>query len=555
MLTLENFTEILDDEILERGRQYQRSGAIINLEEDEDGWQAEVQGSYLYTVEIARLSDGTLEADCDCPYEWGPYCKHTAAVLWALREQQSQPRKKSPRKAAREQVKDVVQNLTHDQLVEIVMGQVKKDRSLGNQMLLQYGTVIPDKAVFVRTIQDIVRQHEDHGFLGYVESRRAGKEIGDLVSQADGLANEGQMARAFTMVQAVLETLPEVISSADDSSGELGGCMSFAFEVMETIAADDAMQPAVFDYCLEQYSQSQYQGWDYDNMFLWQAGEIVRPGAQREALFAALDRVIERQGGDYIRNYQAEHALRIKQEVMQRLGDDDATLEALLRQNLHLDGPRQQLIKRYLEQGKYAAARDLALEGMKRYEQRYPGLVHQYQNWLLEIARKEDDPAAVIQIAEKLLLESFEFDEYYDVLKKYVPAAEWPTAVQKIIALVTNQAGQWQHAPLLARIYKRESMWPELLEVARSDAGLIEEYRTDLHRHFPDAMCDIYEQLARRGLQHTTGRDQYRKMAGLLQRMIDLGQPDRVGELIEELKAAYANRRAMIEELNRVQAR
>ena len=50
---------------------------------------AEVSGSEdePYLVDIDFDEDGEVEAwNCDCPYDWGPVCKHTVAALLAVRE-------------------------------------------------------------------------------------------------------------------------------------------------------------------------------------------------------------------------------------------------------------------------------------------------------------------------------------------------------------------------------------------------------------------------------------------------------------------------------------
>ena len=58
---------------------------------------AEVSGSEEepYLVDLDFSEDGELEDwFCDCPYDWGPVCKHTVAVLLPSR----QNRRRSPRK-------------------------------------------------------------------------------------------------------------------------------------------------------------------------------------------------------------------------------------------------------------------------------------------------------------------------------------------------------------------------------------------------------------------------------------------------------------------------
>ena len=72
--------------ILERGKLYFESGAVLSINKTEDGYKAVVEGSEDYNVSIDVDECGEfIDADCDCPYsEAGNYCKHEAAVLYAI---------------------------------------------------------------------------------------------------------------------------------------------------------------------------------------------------------------------------------------------------------------------------------------------------------------------------------------------------------------------------------------------------------------------------------------------------------------------------------------
>ena len=72
--------------ILERGKLYFESGAVLSIDKTEDGYKAVVKGSEDYNVSIDVDECGEfIDADCDCPYsEAGNYCKHEAAVLYAI---------------------------------------------------------------------------------------------------------------------------------------------------------------------------------------------------------------------------------------------------------------------------------------------------------------------------------------------------------------------------------------------------------------------------------------------------------------------------------------
>jgi uncharacterized Zn finger protein len=67
-------------------------------------------------------------------------------------------------------------------------------------------------------------------------------------------------------------------------------------------------------------------------------------------------------------------------------------------------------------------------------------------------------------------------------------------------------------------------------------------------------VCDIYERIVLKMLEHTSNRTTYQEAADYLRRMQGLGQRERAAEIAQTMIAKYGNRRAMIEELNKVRA-
>jgi uncharacterized Zn finger protein len=117
-LKLSNFEKYVDDVILERGMQYFHQGHVETIDEiDKNQFLIEVEGSEYYTVEINLTAPAMfVETYCNCPYDWGEYCKHQVAALFALRrdrELETEGRKSD--------LKTIVSNLTKTELIHIIM--------------------------------------------------------------------------------------------------------------------------------------------------------------------------------------------------------------------------------------------------------------------------------------------------------------------------------------------------------------------------------------------------------------------------------------------------
>jgi uncharacterized Zn finger protein len=72
-------------ESFRRGQDYFDAGAVFSLIRRGEVVEAEVEGSQPepYSVRVELDEGGVLAALCDCPYDWGGWCKHIVATLLA----------------------------------------------------------------------------------------------------------------------------------------------------------------------------------------------------------------------------------------------------------------------------------------------------------------------------------------------------------------------------------------------------------------------------------------------------------------------------------------
>ncbi|MGB4407961.1 MAG: SWIM zinc finger family protein [Sphaerochaeta sp.] len=89
-MNLDDFEDAIDSPvILQRGHAYYRDKCVLSLEMTHTNhYEARVAGTQLYTVMLTLDDEREVEdIACTCPYDWGEYCKHEVAVLYALRHQ------------------------------------------------------------------------------------------------------------------------------------------------------------------------------------------------------------------------------------------------------------------------------------------------------------------------------------------------------------------------------------------------------------------------------------------------------------------------------------
>lgn len=122
-----NFESQIEEKILVRGEKYFADGLVESIwSEAPNCYQAVVDGSIPYDVEIHLSASGDiLHHSCDCPYDWGEYCKHKAAVLFAIRKYPSKGiaakqhgKKRGLRASLLEKSKDELVNILCEMAVE-----------------------------------------------------------------------------------------------------------------------------------------------------------------------------------------------------------------------------------------------------------------------------------------------------------------------------------------------------------------------------------------------------------------------------------------------------
>lgn len=84
---INDFESSIEEKIVIRGQKYWASGHLGDLWSEKPGcYCAVVEGNSSYDVEVHLTANGEITYHfCDCPYDWGEYCKHEAAVLFAIR--------------------------------------------------------------------------------------------------------------------------------------------------------------------------------------------------------------------------------------------------------------------------------------------------------------------------------------------------------------------------------------------------------------------------------------------------------------------------------------
>lgn len=568
-IPLSHFEEYVDEPILKRGLSYFKKGFVHEPEEIRPGdYEAVVEGSEEYTVKLSIRNRVITEHSCDCPYDMGPVCKHVAAVIFYLEQEElglTQSTKKGSSKKAKassskptkrktiaQQVDDLLDKVTHDELTLFVRELAAKDSLFRDLLLASFAQYNPNesKALYTKQVKTLIKvARGKYGFLDSSGAEYVSKELSSMLGLANHYIRKGNHKSAFFICTAIKDELISALEYADDMDGNLTETIYDTFDTLAAIAQEDPpeeVRELIFKYCLTSFSKRSFSGWDWHLNFLRLAAYTLSTDSEMEELFkriAAIPRSSE---------YEVKKAQEIQYDVLfKRKGKSVA--QRYLEQNINNPSFRAQAIQDALDQKDYEKATALANDGIDQ-SSGYPGLIIDWYDWLLKIAESQNDTERIILYARHLLQESHNPKrDYYQILKATVPPEQWNGFVETIVQEAMERKPYYR-TDLVASIFIREEWWSRLLNLVKEERTLdqLAKYEKLLAQHFPNELADLYAERIIRYIENHVGRSHYRTACKYIRRMIKLGAREKADEVISQLRQTHYRKKALMEELDNV---
>lgn len=564
-IPLNQFEQYIDETILKRGLQYFKSGRVNQVEEISPGkYEAIVEGTEDYTVQLTLKNGIISEYTCDCPYDFGPVCKHVAAVIFYLqqdvldlnkkqkRTKTNQTAKPAKRKTVAQQVEELLEKTTHDELKQFVREKTEENAQFRNLFLSSFAQYNTDesKELYVKQVKSILKTASDrHGFIDWSASRQVGNAIDKLLKSAQKQIDNHNYKSAFFICTAVMEQMNEALEYSDDSNGDIGGSIEVACEMLYTIAQ---MQPTeeirklIIEYCFTALDKQIYSGWNWHIEILRLAALLLKTEDEIERIFKQIDKV---QRSDY----EKEKAQTIKYEILLKTKGENAA-EIYLEQNITNSTLRQEAIQKALEKRDFEKALSIAKDGISYDLKGRPGLAKKWYDWLLKIAQAQNDSEKIIEYARLLFIDNFMNEQdYYQILKKHVKPEEWSEFVEAMIQDITTKK-RWPDMNLIAGIFIKEEWWDRLLELVKMSPDLktIDNYEKYLSKNYTNEIVELYANEILSYTENNMGRGHYQNACRYIRKIIKLGAREKANEIISYLRNEYPKRKALMEELNKI---
>lgn len=577
MLTLKNFELQLSNKIIQRGREYYENGAVVDLEETEQGvWHAEVLGNDTYKIEMTLFRKNKVGSySCDCPYD-ADVCKHVVAVLFVLKEELVKvpvPQKTSPKN----DFKELVQKISLEEYQTFILTHAagnKEFKSLFERYFSDKDDNIDVSRSYTRHIKKVILDNSEREYIDYRSIHRLANEINKLLDEGRELMQKGQFRNVFLLVRSVLTEVIELVTYSDDSSGYIGDIIFSSIELIKEVAEAEGVRTDLLEELFNFVGSAvnsavyfEYGDFGYSMVDVYHTLAIK---LGKEKLYLKyIDEKLKASSADE-ESYRENYFLMRKIELLRATGNVNEA-EKLVRKNLHIVDVRQGEVARLIGEKMLEAAKKLIVEGIEiARKNEHPRTVTLWEKNLLDIAVLENDKKIIRHYTKH-----FAFDQgfhliYYNQWKSSFTVAEWEEEIENYIAeriavielqYQKNKGNAW-YSPdtllldVLGPIYVEEKYWDRLLSLMskESDLNRLLQYHQYLLNIYPLQLLTIYlPALERRG--DTVGnRREYADLAIKMMMIIET-IPDGKDEVIavaREINRKYSRRPAMIEELNKV---
>lgn len=541
--------------ILDRGYDYYLSGAIKNMKISDHQIQAIVEGSDDYEVEINFHNNHITDMYCSCPYaEDGHNCKHMAAVLYKWEEDENftiQDQDFIYDEA--NNVEDVINQATNEQIHDFLLDILDKDERLFIKFktLVAPSLDVKDILYYKRQVDVTVQTYlgRDH-FISYYEANDFISEMENyLHDDVQRLIDEELYWYAYELSMYIFVKVGQV--DMDDSDGGTSlianECTQIWHEILDH--ADKQTEAKIFqsiqehlDDCVIDYMQ------DYIEKIFME--RFLDEEFLKDKLIFVKQKIeqIKDDSESFYASYEREKWILRYVQLMESLNYSIQDINQYCKGHWECSRIREYYINKCIEQQNYNEAIDILKESMM-LDNGFRGLISDYSTKLKELYKLIGDEENYKKQLWQLVIKDRPANiEDFNELKSLYSQEEWIHVREDIFKSLADCSN-------IDKLYLEEKLYDRLLEYALhvEDLYVVDEYFDILKELYPQELIQKYTDELNRLASYTSNRKIYQMLVKYLRQMNTIkGGNQKVQEIVYQWRMKYRNRRAMMDELNRL---
>ncbi|WP_425447277.1 SWIM zinc finger family protein [Dethiothermospora halolimnae] len=556
-MNIKDFEQHIDSKILNRGYDYYDNGNIIEIyEQGEDEYTFIIEGREDYEVTVKLDDKGDIVYSyCNCPYNFGPVCKHEVATYFQLFEifnSKNLSEKITNDIVKRPKIEEILNSLSKDELVNIIIDITKEDSTLKNKIIFKYSKDEGEDGIerCKKLMESIIRKYMTRE--GYILYRETYGFINDMEILLEKMKDTKDKISALEIGFLLLEELIESFQYADDSGGVIGSLIIEIIDSMEEVimkskSLDRSIREKMFEKLLTQVDNRVFEGWeDYRIDIIAICAEFADVKPFRDRLLNKIKSWVDKNNDDQYKKYSSERMLMILYNIIQQYGEQNEA-ERFIKDNLKFSSFRELLIEKYMEKENYNKVIELALDGEKN-DKHFRGLVSKWKE-LRYVAYKK---LLLKQEQEKLAKELFfsgEY-EYYKELKELHKGNE--EELYNALKQELKSSNGWHRRDIYLKLIVDEKDLEEIMEYVRQNPMAIENYSDMLIDQYEDEVVNIYNNMIMSAADLSNNRKRYQEVCRKIKRYRKIAGDKKANKIIEKLRKLYKRRPAFLDELGKI---
>ena len=556
-MKLKDFRNHVNKSILDRGYDYYVVGNIIENYNLGDGeYIFMVQGSEVYEVTVQLNPHGEMVyTECNCPYDFGPICKHQVAAYFELIDILDDEEKLNNQMktiAEPTEILTVLNNLSKDELINIILDITRNDRVVKNNLISGYTK--PNDSYYLDNykilLNSIVEDHSDR--RGFIACDDTFDFINDMTGLIDRVNDTDNKLVALDIVLLTLEEAMEALGNADDSYGAIDG---FIFETIELIRTtiincvdmDIKSKTVIMNKMISQIDSKVLQEFtDYKIELLEICVELTENEDLRQRLKSKIESMIYMNTDEEYSKYTNERLLLILYNIIVKHGSSEDA-EAFIINNLNYTLFRELYIDRLLNEKNYNKVIELALEGEEQDKQ-YAGLISKWKKLRYTAYKALFLVEEQAKLAMELLLDG-DFGYYKDLI---VLTKEDKKSFYNNLKLELKKDNSWQRRAVYLKLIEDENDHDEILTYVKENPFSIQQYAEILAGKFKEEIINIYKDYIKSVSKVSSNRSNYKNVCRIISGYKKVAGKSLQEDIVKELIRTYQNRPAFRDELSKI---
>ena len=455
----------------------------------------------------------------------------------------------------KQNIGEVLNTLTKEQLIQVLLHIIKKDKTLEEKILLKHGEIDASQELkrMERLIDSIVRKYANAG--EYLYDREGAECIDKLWSLVDYVETlhgaEGKILLALDMLFLLLEQGIDSYEYIDDSDGTVSVFVDDVLSrinvfIAESKVYDEKLKQQIVKKVIVKTHEPRFQEWDDYGIQLLRG--LLIYGANpvyREILYTEVNKRLE--VAQEARRYTIEALSVMLFELLQYHGTEEE-IEQYIEEHIEMDTFRELFLEKLMERQQYKKAIQIAIEGEEKNKAYSFGL-NKWQKIRYEAYKALGDRKNQEALAKEFLLRG-EF-EYYEELKNFYKK-DYTSFYNHLKEELRTKVGTGEYS-IFRQLIEEENDLEELMNVVREDPSTVSKYIKLLMNKYGNEVLVIYRKNIQDRAVKACARNMYRDVCYMIMDYRRYEDEQNVKNLIDTLKKENKRRPAFIDELSKIE--